>query len=350
MTLKPGKNFNSDRFLLVLVLVVSLIFAGSIVSAFDQSSGTAAAADQDTIKASGNNYALLVGLSKYQNPHNDLLMVSLTTGDVMISLIRDCDYSASRITVLTNEQATESGIMSALGQMSARVGPDDTVVFYYGGHGGINADGSTYLYPYDGQEITAPELKSALDGIRCKKVLVILDACYSGGMIKGGTKKLVTASQIIAGNDNISEADRFSQDFISTFESRNSITQSPAEQQKALSGNKYVAIAAAKSDEYSNGVRGYTAVSGAVFTRYFVEGMTTVSADTNHDNWISAEEAFNYASPRTTSFMYDNAKAQQHPVMYDGDLTHDFQMALLGPVGGGDSRCKIDSRRGTDLR
>jgi len=36
-------------------------------------------------------------------------------------------------------------------------------------------------------------------------------------------------------------------------------------------------------------------------------------ADSNHDGWVSAEEAFEYASPKTTEY-----KPNQHPQIYDG--------------------------------
>jgi uncharacterized caspase-like protein len=49
-----------------------------------------------------------------------------------------------------------------------------------------------------------------------------------------------------------------------------------------------------------------------IFTYYFVEGLEG-SADINQDNWVSAEEAFEYAKPRTTLEW-----SRQHPQMYDG--------------------------------
>ncbi len=67
------------------------------------------------------------------------------------------------------------------------------------------------------------------------------------------------------------------------------------------------------------------ALSGSWFTTYFVEGIGNPSADTNSDTWVSAEEAFNYASPLTTWKHYD-----QHPVIYDGDPSHDLLMARHG--------------------
>ena len=41
---------------------------------------------------------------------------------------------------------------------------------------------------------------------------------------------------------------------------------------------------------------------------HFVEGIGKSSADTNSDTWVSAEEAFNYASPLTTWKHYDHTR------------------------------------------
>ena len=41
-------------------------------------------------------------------------------------------------------------------------------------------------------DISSSELKQWLDGIRCKNVLVVIDACEAEGMLKGGAKEMVT--------------------------------------------------------------------------------------------------------------------------------------------------------------
>ena len=56
IVLKPGKKFNTNRFFCVLILVVTLIFAGSIVSALDLSYGTSKVSNaQQGVTISGDN-------------------------------------------------------------------------------------------------------------------------------------------------------------------------------------------------------------------------------------------------------------------------------------------------------
>ena len=319
---------NNNRILIVIILILNLIAVGA-VSASGSYYGSTAAVSDDTLKSSGVTYALLAGVSTYKNPSSDLDGVQYDTPHMRDMLINDCGYSSSRITSLQDGQATKSAIRQALIQMSSRAGKDDTVVFYFSGHGYVypSGYGTSYLEPYDSEldsvyyDISSSELKQWLDGIRCKNILVIIDACEAEGMLKGGTKEMVTTSQLKAGSDKIPGADRFSQNFLGTFESRDTLAQSSAEQQKALTGTQYVVQVSCRSGEGS----WTNAISGSWFTTYFVEGVGNPSADTNSDTWVSAEEAFNYASPLTTWKHYD-----QHPVIYDGDPSHDLLMARYG--------------------
>jgi hypothetical protein len=140
-------------------------------------------------------------------------------------------------------------------------------------------------------------------------------------MLKGTTKELVTASKATSGTGETSEADRFSLNFAGTFESRNAVVQSSGEQQKALTGNQYVILVSCRVGEGS----WTNSDSGSWFTTYIAEAVGNPSADTNSDTWVSAEEAFNYASPLTTWKHYD-----QHPVMYDGNPSNDLLMSSHG--------------------
>jgi len=319
---------NNNRILIVIILILNLIAIGA-VSASGSYYGSTAAVSDDTPKSSGVSYAILAGVSTYKNPSSNLDGVQYDTPHMRDMLINDCGYSSSRITSLQDGQATKSAIRQALIQMSSRAGKDDTVVFYFSGHGYVypSGYGTSYLEPYDSEldsvyyDISSSELKQWLDGIRCKNILVIIDACEAEGMLKGGAKEMVTTSQLKAGSDKTPGADRFSQNFLGTFESRDTLAQSSAEQQKALNGNQYLVLVSCRSGEGS----WTNTLSGSWFTTYFVEGVGNPSADTNSDTWVSAEEAFNYASPLTTWKHYD-----QHPVIYDGDQSHDLLMARYG--------------------
>ena len=321
---------NNKKILIFTIFLVSLLMAGT-VSATGSYYGNVAAVNGESVKSSGVTYALLVGVSTYKDPSNNLEGVQYDVPHMRDMLINDCGYSSSRITTLQDSKATKGAIRSALIQMSSRAGKDDTLVFYFSGHGYVYPSyyGTSYLEPYDSAQdsvsydISSSELKQWLDVIPCRNVLVIIDACEAEGMLKAGTKELVTASQVQAGRDTASESDRFSQNFLGQFEITDRVALSSSEQQKGLAGNQYVALVSCRSGEGS----WTNAVSGSWFTTYLAEGIKTPSADTNSDNWVSAEEAFTYASPLTTWKHYD-----QNPVLYDGDPSNDLLMNHYSPL------------------
>ena len=65
-----------------------------------------------------------------------------------------------------------------------------------------------------------------------------------------------------------------------------------------------------KSNEHSYASDG---LRNSIFVYFMLEGLIG-AADSNHDDWVSAEEAFDYAAPKTT----ERAVKPQHPQIYDG--------------------------------
>lgn len=78
---------------------------------------------------------------------------------------------------------------------SLALGPDDTVLFYYSGHGlaeEIAGDTIQYLCPYGALDpatgvkvpslfMSVEELLTAMEALPCGRRAIILDSCYSGG-------------------------------------------------------------------------------------------------------------------------------------------------------------------------
>ena len=74
------------------------------------------------------------------------------------------------------------------------MGPDDTLVFFFSGHGGrVPRIGAAEMADIDGMDetlalrddsITDNEFDALLDNIPAARALIILDSCYSGGFAK----------------------------------------------------------------------------------------------------------------------------------------------------------------------
>jgi len=170
------------------------------------------------------------------------------------------------VKLVLNEQATNTGIYYAVKWLTEKTNANDTALFYFCGH-----SAPQYLGSYD-YLVSARQIAEWLDGIRSQKVVVILDTCYAGSFRKelGKNGRIVLMS---------------CQPFESSLEDRE--------------------------------------LKHAVFTHYILQALSNfTSADTNDNYELSAEEIFDYASPKTADeivapFANLTANADmQHPTLY----------------------------------
>jgi WD40 repeat protein len=105
---------------------------------------------------------------------------------------------------LYDEEATKENIMKKFKEVQAKAKPEDVFIFYYAGHGSLdvnkkNEDGENpfYFVPHDVTQLygdskqlmtkglSTEELSANLMAIRSTKQIVLMDACHSGGAVKG---------------------------------------------------------------------------------------------------------------------------------------------------------------------
>lgn len=160
--------------------------------------------DQSALAADGaggpRTWAVFVGLASYL----EVTELTYTSGDALLlyqELLRDGTVEARRSLVLVDERATRAGLVAALETIAARADEDDLFLFFYSGHGGCDAPDASrgdpqdeadgmdeYLVCYDSTgaslqgDLTDDDLKALLDRIPARRQVVLLDACYSGGM------------------------------------------------------------------------------------------------------------------------------------------------------------------------
>jgi hypothetical protein len=138
-------------------------------------------------------HALLAGIGTYsQEPQLDIL-VSKTDGEGVREVLIDpdyCGYVKDQVNFLHDETATREGLLAALKELASRIKPDDTLFFFYVGHGSWGTDGYYYLTTHDtkldgsrvkkGTGVSEVELLGHLRDIQAKRVLVIVNSCHSG--------------------------------------------------------------------------------------------------------------------------------------------------------------------------
>ncbi|MGQ9917753.1 MAG: hypothetical protein ACUVS7_10080 [Bryobacteraceae bacterium] len=159
---------------------------------------------------------------------------------------------------LVGPQAGKKALREAIARAAAGLGEDDVFVLALIGHG--TYDGLEYKFNVPGPDVTAPELRAWLDGVKARQV-VVLATSASGAALK----ELVHLRRAV--------------------------------------------FAATRSGMEKNAV---------VFPRYWVEALRDPSADTDKNESVSAAEAFRYAVQKTAAF-YEAQKriATEHAAMED---------------------------------
>ncbi len=137
-----------------------------------------------THESPGDVYAVIVGAADYRGS-GDLVGTLTDSYNVYRYVRRVLGAPADNVILLQDQlgvldDTVSAGmVLDALARVAERAGPEDTVLFYYSGHGD-ERDGAFYLSLPDG-ELTGDDLSRILNGMRADKVLLIFDSCNAGG-------------------------------------------------------------------------------------------------------------------------------------------------------------------------
>jgi hypothetical protein len=224
-------------------------------------------------------WAVIIGISDYEHVEVKDLPYSADGARELFQALSPI-WGEDHLQLLLDSQATKANILAAIDWIADKDDTDDTALLFFSGHG--TNDG--YLAPYNAYFvatlISRNELDSRLDRLDSKRIAIILETCYAG-----------------------------------LFEPE-------------LSDNGRVVLMSSRSDELSweTGT-----LEHGVFTYYILEAVKNFDgADANHDYELSAEEVFQYATPKTISLTTVYAILSQctiqHPVISD---RYSVELSLL---------------------
>jgi hypothetical protein len=151
--------------------------------------------------ASAGNRALLIGTGEYKNSHFNLPGIAYDI-DIMEGFARKLGFQTQEIRTLVKDQVTFDNIKESFDNFLSRgVGPTDSLLIYYTGHGlqvrdknGDELDGRDEALTLYGLRPTQggykgvlidDDIESFLSGLPSDNVLLVVDACHSGTVTRG---------------------------------------------------------------------------------------------------------------------------------------------------------------------
>lgn len=176
-------------------------------------------------------------------------------------------WPVDHIKVLEISDASKENIINAIQWMESIENEDDIVLFFFSGHGGYKK-----IFTKNNENITSEELNCEFNNFESNSMVIIFNSCFSGSM-----NELNQPGRVI-----LMSCRRF--EISQAFPDANPF--------------------------FNNGYFSYFLIKG-------FEGGFLIKADKNQDGWISVEEAFKFAKPRTTLFVLLHL-GWQHPQIYDG--------------------------------
>jgi uncharacterized caspase-like protein len=210
----------------------------------------------------GKLYAVVVGVSEYQQSENNLTY-SHKDAIEMYNLLA-LQTSTSNIQLLTNKDATEEKILKAANDLFSKTKAEDIVIFFFSGHGNKGC-----FYVHD-KKLTFKSLQEIFKKTKAKRKIIFADACYSG-----------------------------------TFRTSD---QSSTESTNSDAGKNILLFLSSRSNQTS---KEKGTLKNGVFTYFLIAGLKG-GADKNKDRLITAKELFTFVNPKVK----EQTTGKQIPVMW----------------------------------
>lgn len=244
----------------------------------------------------GTRHALIVGIDDYgKSGAPDVPPpLSYAARDARAIAAMLTQGGAAPVALLENGEATRARVLEALRALKAKVRDDDTVVIFFSGHGsmgpGRDARPHYYLLPHDvrlsdlaSTGLEDNELEELIGQLPARQVVVILDACYSGGATGVIRPRGVTNR---AGGG------------------------APAPRSLIEASAGRVVMSASRPDQpaLEDDQR------GGIFTSFLLEGLRG-PADLNGDGVVDVLELYQFLSPRVRDYVRREHQHEQAPVL-----------------------------------
>jgi hypothetical protein len=250
------------------------------------SATTAKTSSRAFVNVQGQRWAVVIGISSYKDSRVPSLRYASRDAKAFYDWLTSPSggkYSPANVRLIMNEEATGQTIKDVLFNWLGKALTEDLVTIYFAGHGSPQSPdqpGNLFLLPFDTQydNIAASgfpmwDIETAFKRfIKAKKVVVIADACHSGGVgqtfdiARRGDRSL-TINPISASFQNLSQI-----------------------------GDGIAVISASDEKQFSQEGMNWGGGHG-VFTHYLLKGLQG-EADYNKDGQVTLGELIPYLSEK----------------------------------------------------
>ncbi|MFC2132864.1 caspase family protein [Bacteroidota bacterium] len=247
---------------------------------------------------------MVIGISKYKNPSNNLQYAQKDATDFKNALIKHGRFKKENIKLLTNKNASRENIRKNLeGWLKSKLKKNDLLIIFFSGHGTQIADTDEdeedgldeCLVPYDfnsndASSVIIDDLFAYwIKNLKSERVMIIFDNCYSGGAAK---QKGVS----IAGVKGNIGKDNFSKDI-----------------SREVPRKGTVLLAASKADQVSFESNEF---KNGVFT-YFLINSISLASDNDFNKIINSSELYYATRKSTLEYTKNQFKKEQEPIYID---------------------------------
>jgi hypothetical protein len=246
-----------------------------------------------------HNFALVVGISKYSNvPDADFAdRDALAVRKHLLAM----GYPDQNIIMLVGEKATMGALSSKLETwLPKNVDEKSTVFVYFSGHGAPDVESKeAYLVPWDGDPESLPNtalplsrLYGDLNKLKARRVLVALDACFSGAggrsVLPKGAKPLLT--KVDTGTAAL---------------------------------GKLVVFTASEAGQISGTLEDQR---HGTFTYYFLKGLNGAAYVPNQEGHVTAGSLFTYLAPRVDAAAHRHSRDQRPQLLPSPEKSADVEL------------------------
>lgn len=283
-----GATADNDGFVDVEVALADMgteqIDAQAKVSSTEPSQEKVVKRDTEYRSVQGQKWAVIIGISDYKDSRIAGLRYSAADARAFNKWLvsqKGGRYAPSRVKMFLDSKATAQNIRNALFNWLGQALEEDTVMIYFAGHGSPQSPDypqNLFLLPYDAQydDVATTgfpmwDIETALKRfIKARKVVVIADACHSGGIgqsfdIARRATRGITINPISSGIQNLSKI-----------------------------GDGIAVISASDDRQFSQEGKNWGGGHG-VFTYFLLKGLNG-EADYNKDGHITLGELIPYLS------------------------------------------------------